>query len=1084
MSTENNTLKNDLTPERKEECEAELIELPPDHFSYDYDKDLGSDQQPVDDDSSLQDLSTETSSLPDNEPVEEAKESGEESKNDEAPEIPKDPETKEIDETTGETIPEIIPTPPKQIYKPNTLTILINTKIRNHRMLYYKPYMTTPGESSKHVCFDPLVKLNQSIVNRIPENSPKDEIYTQFFRRNEFNSLLKRTLSQSMQPIYTFEDAREGGVTDHNIKVTLDTLFKEGNQFYINGESYVVNGFDWVQGDWEIDTRPHYQNQVRFLPFGVAYPKGYIHNFGNEAMRERRTIPVEAMKGDALLASSKIKKAIENSTSNIAHQPSIKIGEDMEVKKYSIPNIFELVELKETNPEAVPTINLDENEQPQDEEAVRPQPAETVSEDLEIVDPVPDTEPTIIENDPVPGNEEIITPSPDITVDPEPEPEPEPEPIPDDLSEDSEIDVKEPDPLAFPTLDEDDTELSDNEKEKQEIEKKTEEEDNKQEQQEEEKESNEGKVLTKASQLPNDILYLIMNFAKKRPLPGEVLSEQFERYLIQEAARGFFTKACILRIFDVLKKENDTYDISLKGDSPNQEGVKRNLDSWDIEENDGKGDCMFTAMSQILNGGESDSTFKGRDEYKVDGKYTSHSVRRAVSDYLRGEGRELFDLYRSTVDPDLPTLVKKQDEQQPLLDSEKETIMVNKFMLNDDNSDFMDDEMIIDRMSKPSDENNFDVIESSEEEITVVPYDKHYWGDELTIQCFENIFNTKIIMIAKYDTSRKRVFLNSRVEFKENNETMFGTVRKLSEDDSIATIITDNYVNYEKPVNEVEIMKLYSIHPTLSSLTINKSTQIGFLFYHMNGSQGHYESIYKKGVSGRQVDKRKYKFPITKTSLPSFIVYMLFLSVYGFDQNNEFTALRQDPIYTAEYISKNESNPIRSMLNDMYKIYSSNLQGEETRSRRLSLQMGGKVKPYVTTYLQNSMNVDTKNTYYIVVDLDLYPGTSLTSGQKFRLSCSHNYDRMRSAWADIFGLQYEPGELDTSSVQSPMETQASAPPMAEAVPVQEAKGGAIRKKTYKKPYKHRYTKHARSRRSNKKTRIQKKKIRHRTRRSI
>ena len=144
-------------------------------------------------------------------------------------------------------------------------------------------------------------------------------------------------------------------------------------------------------------------------------------------------------------------------------------------------------------------------------------------------------------------------------------------------------------------------------------------------------------------------------------------------------------------------------------------------------------------------------------------------------------------------------------------------------MLNDDNSDFMDDEMIIDRMSKPSDQNNVDVIESSEEEITVVPYDKHYWGDELTIQCFENIFNTKIIMIAKYDTSRKRVFLNSRVEFKENNETMFGTVRKLSEDDSIATIITDNYVNYEKPVNEVEIMKLYSIHPTLSSLTINKT---------------------------------------------------------------------------------------------------------------------------------------------------------------------------------------------------------------------------------------------------------------------
>ena len=67
MSTENNTLTNsDLTQEKKEECEAELIELPPDHFSYDYDKDLGSDQQPVDDDSSLQDLSEKLSQTPEN----------------------------------------------------------------------------------------------------------------------------------------------------------------------------------------------------------------------------------------------------------------------------------------------------------------------------------------------------------------------------------------------------------------------------------------------------------------------------------------------------------------------------------------------------------------------------------------------------------------------------------------------------------------------------------------------------------------------------------------------------------------------------------------------------------------------------------------------------------------------------------------------------------------------------------------------------------------------------------------------------------------------------------------------------------
>ena len=47
-----------------------------------------------------------------------------------------------------------------------------------------------------------------------------------------------------------------------------------------------------------------------------------------------------------------------------------------------------------------------------------------------------------------------------------------------------------------------------------------------------------------------------------------------------------------------------------------------------------------------------------------------------------------------------------------------------------------------------------------------------------------------------------------------------------------------------------------------------------------------------------------------------------------------------------------------------------------------------------------------------------------------------------SVWSDIFGLQYEPGELDTSSVQSPIETQGLCPTYAEAVPVREAKGGS------------------------------------------
>ena len=564
------------------------------------------------------------------------------------------------------------------------------------------------------------------------------------------------------------------------------------------------------------------------------------------------------------------------------------------------------------------------------------------------------------------------------------------------------------------------------------------------------------------------------------------MSEQFERYLLQESSRGFFTKTAILNIFDVVKKDDGSYEISLKGNKPRQAGMKRQLESWDIEENDGKGDCMFEAMSQILNGGDSDpEDFIDVPEYKVNGKYTTHSIRRAISDYLRDQGRELFNSYRNNEAPqDLVELVKKQDELQELTTKQKQDIMQYKFMLNDDNSEFMDDEMIIDRISKPSNPNNVDEIESTVEETSKLPYDKYYWGDNLTIIAFEEIFNIKLVIIAKHDQNKTSIDLNSRVEFKEDEEIMYGTVRKL-EDNGTATIITDNYVNYTKPVKELELVKLYTVLRNDSSLKPNKRTLLGFLFYHMNGSQGHYESIYKKGVVGRQINKKQYKFlPSIAVNKYPFIIYMIFLSIYGFDQQGEFVQRGEDSVFTAEKITKNESNPIRTVTQTMYKRYTNNLQGQETQGRRLSFQMGGQVKPYVTTYLQNSMNVDTKNTYYVVIDLDLYPGTSLTSGQKYRLSCANNYDKIKEAWSDIFGLQYEPGELDTSSVQSPIETQASAPPMAEAVPVREAKGGSRLRRTLKKPHKKRFTRHIHLKTRNKKSRKQKTKIKHKTRRTV
>ena len=61
---------------------------------------------------------------------------------------------------------------------PNTLTIFINTRIRGYPKIKYSPNMTVPDLKSDSVYFDPLVKLNSSVVKAIPANYPKKDVYT------------------------------------------------------------------------------------------------------------------------------------------------------------------------------------------------------------------------------------------------------------------------------------------------------------------------------------------------------------------------------------------------------------------------------------------------------------------------------------------------------------------------------------------------------------------------------------------------------------------------------------------------------------------------------------------------------------------------------------------------------------------------------------------------------------------------------------------------------------------------------------------------------------------------------------------
>ena len=293
----------------------------------------------------------------------------------------------------------------------NTLTILLNTRIPGKRNLLYKPQMTIPNTNSSQVWFDPRIKLKQSIVNKpqplplpppalLPQsqntaqnryqmpngyqeyNQPynqsyynsqvqyggvgggetpneRKEIYTQFFNRNEFNNLLLRTMNESPQQIVDLTTAKEEGITDNNIQVTLDTLFKSDNVIYIEGAPYTIYAHDWIIGDWQIDTRPNIYIDTRtrfqvqaptYTSYGVIIPKtSNIAIFEEQAKKERSEIPIALQRGDALEMSSKINKAIKSVLSRVAQNAPPKLTSADIMKKVSPWELVKLVERQMAN---------------------------------------------------------------------------------------------------------------------------------------------------------------------------------------------------------------------------------------------------------------------------------------------------------------------------------------------------------------------------------------------------------------------------------------------------------------------------------------------------------------------------------------------------------------------------------------------------------------------------------------------------------------------------------------------------------------------------------------------------------------
>ena len=607
---------------------------------------------------------------------------------------------------------------------------------------------------------------------------------------------------------------------------------------------------------------------------------------------------------------------------------------------------------------------------------------------------------------------------------------------------------------------------------------------------------NANQIIELLQKMPQDISFVIGQFIIPKPSPpidqpnavitiSQQVSYHFKKLLVEEATLGFFKLTTQLqRLFTFNSTpENKSQPFEITGLSEN---VNNEIDRWEVKENEGKGDCFFEALAYILNNNDETKNpiiprlpdketgrmnpIQGDNPYLTTSgtpRYNVYRLRKAVVDYLKIDTTSI-DVLIASAPGDLPELVAKEkrindqkmlqetdNTDETLTDYEKEDIRNYKWMLNKNNTEFMEVSKIIDVIGIPQNPTNrpgsINTIAKNKKLAYLTKNDtqgKHYWGDEIALFVLEKIFNIKFCPLYLPDAIKR----NGRVYFQENGEKIQGTIKTISDDSY--TIVTDLYEEYQKPKSSVMPSKTLELYPFGSALEPDEHTHIAFLYYtHESVAGGHYEAMGKKRFTDRYASSTLF----SQDMIPSYLSFCIFRSICGFNQDGDFSFLQGDSPYLK--FPRNSKNSLYKLISRMYNIYTSattiqvgntqidkEIHRDDKTPKQLELQLGGaqqEVQKYLQTYLQNSPGANAKNTYYIVIDLNLFPDTGkpMTSLEKFRLRCGNTKDRIREAAADAFGLYYVPGEMDTSRLQDDV-------PLPEATPIEEMR---IRSKTEKLP---------------------------------
>jgi len=168
-----------------------------------------------------------------------------------------------------------------------------------------------------------------------------------------------------------------------------------------------------------------------------------------------------------------------------------------------------------------------------------------------------------------------------------------------------------------------------------------------------------------------------------------------------------------------------------------------------------------------------------------------------------------------------------------------------------------------------------------------------------------------------------------------------------------------------------------------------------------------------------------------------YIIYMIFIYAYM------IAPPTSSPFYTTT---------LQKYLESLYNYYSYNSViknnrlllggavgdvGDEGVTNTNNNSYYGKFNNYVNDKLNQQLSIDGsgKNipqyyanpnlSYYVVVDLELFPGDKISDIDKRNLACQIRFDNIRKSYADLLGYQYQPSLLNTNVMPTRVDSGSS-----------------------------------------------------------